>query len=179
MSDTHNLPGSDGEHFMQEKFETTLRAKEFYDREMRDFLSSSQQEFIKKQGMVFISTSDGHGECDSSFRSGEDGFVRILDNKTLAYPDYRGSGVLASTGNMHENPNIGMLFIDFFDARIGLHVNGKVQIMEKLSFDKFIEEKNFDFVQEKIKQEIVFWIVIDIEESYIHCSKNIPLLTKV
>src|SRR5271167_4836156 len=57
-------------------------------------------------------------------------FVRVLDRTTLLYPEYRGNGVLASLGNISENPHIGLIFIDFFEATIGLHVNGKARIVD-------------------------------------------------
>ena len=88
------------------------------------------RKFILKQEMVFIATADSKGECDCSFRAGKQGFVRVLNEKTLLYPEYRGNGVMASMGNILENPHIGMTFIDFFENTIGLHVNGKAKIVE-------------------------------------------------
>ena len=48
----------------------------------------------------------------------------------LAYPEYRGNGVLASLGNISENPHVGMLMVDFSEDVIGLHVNGRARIVE-------------------------------------------------
>jgi hypothetical protein len=56
--------------------------------------------------------------------------VRVLDEGHLAYPEYRGNGVLASLGNISENPHVGLLMIDFVRDLIGLHVNGRAQIVE-------------------------------------------------
>ena len=61
-------------------------------------------EFIGRQKMVWIATADGHGECDCSFRAGPPGFVQGLDPWTMRYPEYRGNGVMASLGNLLENP---------------------------------------------------------------------------
>jgi predicted pyridoxine 5'-phosphate oxidase superfamily flavin-nucleotide-binding protein len=59
--------------------------------------------------MVFVATADANGNCDCSPRFGISGFVIILDDKTLAYPEYRGNGVFASLGNIIDNPHIGEL----------------------------------------------------------------------
>ena len=67
--------------------------------------------------MFFLATADGHGECDVSFRAGEAGFVHVLDEKILVYPEYRGNGVMASLGNITENPHAGLLFIDFIPGQ--------------------------------------------------------------
>lgn len=176
-----SLPGSDGEHKMQEKFLTQDRAKDFYDRQMLHSLAPTMQTFIAQQEMVFISTSDKNGECDCSFRSGEAGFITVLDDKRVLYPDYKGNGVLASAGNISENPHIGMLFIDFFNDKVGLHVNGKATILDESALLALLTESHHDdslIKRTSSPQKSVFWVLVHVEEAYIHCSKNIPLFTK-
>ena len=106
------LSGSKGEHEVQEKFGNRKRADAFYNNQMLDYLNPLMEKFISQQEMVFISTSDSKGECDSSFRAGEAGFVQVLNNRKIALPEYRGNGVMASLGNILENPHIGMIFIE-------------------------------------------------------------------
>ena len=67
------------------------------------------------------------------FRCGHAGFVKVLDERTVAYPEYRGNGVMASLGNISENPCVGLLFIDFGE-QIGLHINGGARIVENNQF---------------------------------------------
>ena len=174
-------PGSGGEHMMQERFDTKKQAQSFYDRQMLDYLAPAMHEFIINQEMVFISTSDKHGECDCSLRTGEKGFIIVIDDHTLAYPDYKGNGVLASTGNISENPHIGMLFIDFFEDKVGLHVNGKASMIDS---DRLLERLQTSPLTDKSLEELslgkkcMFWTLIEVEEAYIHCSKNIPMFEK-
>jgi len=170
-----DLPGSEGEHEMQKTFGTQKQAESFYKTQMRDKLAFKMQAFISEQEMVFISTSDKNGECDCSLRTGEAGFVVVIDEKRIAYPEYKGNGVLASTGNISENPHIGLLFIDFFRDKVGLHVNGKAQIIDNESMRLLLNQESFDLNQEKKCQ---FWTLVEVEEAYIHCSKNIPVLQK-
>ena len=84
--------------------------------------------------MVFIATADASGDCDASLRAGSPGFLRVLDDRTLAYPEYRGNGVMASLGNLSENPHIGLLMIDFVEDLIGLHVNGRADVLDTEAF---------------------------------------------
>jgi predicted pyridoxine 5'-phosphate oxidase superfamily flavin-nucleotide-binding protein len=63
--------------------------------------------------MVWIATADAHGACDCSFRAGPPGFVQVLGDRTVLYPEYRGNEVMASLGNIAENPHVGMVFLDF------------------------------------------------------------------
>ncbi|GDY55003.1 hypothetical protein SVIO_056260 [Streptomyces violaceusniger] len=84
-------PGSDGEHHLQRRLGTVDRADRFYDDQVLDHLNVRMREFIERQEMFFLATSDRHGECDSTFRAGPPGFLRVLDTRTLAYPEYRGT----------------------------------------------------------------------------------------
>ncbi len=175
------LPGSEGEHALQLKYGTTQRALRFYDKQVLNYLSPVMKEFIAKQEVLFIATSDKHGECDCSFRFGKPGFARVLHDNYLVYPEYRGNGVLASQGNISENPHIGMIFVDFFESTVGLHVNGKAKIVEHEELLKFRKDLPKDVINEintegKLQPER--WIMVEIEEAYIHCSKHIPLLKK-
>ncbi|MEW9674540.1 pyridoxamine 5'-phosphate oxidase family protein [Ammoniphilus sp. 3BR4] len=172
---------SQGETILQKMYGTQNRATTFYNNQILNYLNPMMIDFISEQEMVFISTSDRKGNCDSSFRSGEAGFVRVIDNHTVMYPEYRGNGVYASLGNIYDNPHIGLLFIDFFTYCIGLHVNGQATIIENRDLI------NHPLINENIIEEINHtegtraerWVVIKIEEAYIHCSKHIPLLRKV
>lgn len=173
-------PGSRGEHELQERFGTTKRALAFYNNQVLGHLNPLMQAFIAHQEMLFIATADAHGECDCSFRAGLPGFVHILDEKTLLYPEYRGNGVVASLGNIAENPHIGMIFIDFFESTVGLHVNGTATIMENAAL------MDRSDIPDEIRQDIAVeggrkperWVIVEVEEAYIHCSKHIPLLEK-
>jgi predicted pyridoxine 5'-phosphate oxidase superfamily flavin-nucleotide-binding protein len=152
-------PGTTGEHALQERFGTEARARGFYENQMLDHVNAAMQEFVGRMEMCFIGTADAGGACDLSFRAGPPGFVRVLNETTLVYPEYRGNGVMSSLGNLFENPRISLLFIDFFNDKIGLHVNGKAHIQDN--------------------GEAGLEVVIEVEEAFVHCSKNIPLLRKL
>ncbi|PTM59625.1 pyridoxamine 5'-phosphate oxidase family protein [Desmospora activa] len=174
------LPGSTGEHLLQRQYGTDKRALAFYNNQMMDRLNDHMIAYIAQQEMAFISTADGNGECDASFRAGPPGFVRILNRRQLIYPEYRGNGVMASLGNIVENPHIGILFVDFFNTAVGLHVNGKASIVENA--DLLLQPDLPDVIREDILtadgKKPERWVLVDVEEAYIHCSKHIPLLRK-
>lgn len=169
-----------GEHILQEQYGTKKRAQSFYDNQMLSYLNELMIEFIAKQAIIFIATADAKGDCDSSYRAGEVGFVRVINNKTLLYPEYRGNGVHASLGNILENPHIGLLFIDFTEHQVGLHINGKASIIENEElFTLNLEEQMWDDMKEKEGNKPERWVKITVDEAYIHCSKHIPILQKM
>lgn len=176
QSSQNRMPGSEGEHYVQAVMGTADRAERFYRDQMLDYLNPVMKDFIARQEMLFIATADGHGECDSSFRAGPPGFVHVIDDRTLAYPEYRGNGVFASAGNIMQNPHIGLMFLDFTRDRIGLHVNGRVKIMED---DRLRPRVPGLPLPEVPGQRAQMWMMVQVEEAYIHCRKHIPHLRKV
>jgi uncharacterized protein len=179
-------PGSAGEHELQERYGTFKRAAAFYDKQMLDHISLLMREYLARQEMVFVATADAHGEADASFRAGPPGFVRVLDDRTLMYPEYKGNGVMASLGNISENGHVGLVFVDFFQTGVGLHVNGRASIVENTAVEAFGPmlarmagvEHIWDEVAD-VKKRPERWVVVDVVEAYIHCSKHIPILAKL
>ncbi|HEY2574776.1 MAG TPA: pyridoxamine 5'-phosphate oxidase family protein [Streptosporangiaceae bacterium] len=172
--DDLSRPGSRGEHILQERYGTTDRANNFYGNQLSDQLTPTMVEFIGRMEMAFVATSDAGGECDCSFRAGTPGFVRVLDEHTIAYPEYRGNGVMASLGNLLENPHIGIFMADFSRDLIGLHVNGNAEIVTPAH----MQELDCDLPDQATHsgRRPVQWVLVRITEAYIHCSKHIPLL---
>jgi uncharacterized protein len=166
-------PGSDGEHVLQERFGTTQRAQQFYRHQLVGRLTPVMREFIGRMEMAFIATSDAAGESDCSFRAGPAGFFLVLDDRTIAYPEYRGNGVMASLGNMLLNPHIGIFMADFTRDLIGLHINGDTEILTPGQ----MHELGFELPEPGNRgRQPVMWVLITITEAYIHCSKHIPKL---
>ncbi|MEW2403873.1 pyridoxamine 5'-phosphate oxidase family protein [Streptomyces sp. NPDC046862] len=165
--------GSAGEHQLQQQLGTADRAARFYDQQVRPCLTPEMRDFIGRQAMVFLATADSHGECDASFRAGPPGFVHVIDDHTLAYPEFRGNGVLASAGNMAENPHLGMLFVDFTHHHVGLHVNGTARLYTDAGLRSLHPGLPTDVAPGRSPE---MWVHMSVEEAYIHCSKYIPHL---
>jgi predicted pyridoxine 5'-phosphate oxidase superfamily flavin-nucleotide-binding protein len=164
--------GSVGERGLRERCGTTERADRFYRQQVLDHLNVRMIAFVERQEMLFVATSDGRGECDNTFRAGPPGFIRVLDRRRLAWPEYRGNGVMASLGNITENGHVGLLMVDFFRDVIGLHVNGRARIVESDDFGVQVQDPIPGRRPER-------WVAVDVEEAYIHCAKHIPRLAKV
>ena len=171
------MSGSSGEHVLQKRYGVEKRANSFYENQVLDFLNPAMRQFIAEQEMVFIATADSLGECDCSLRAGLPGFVRVVDDKTLIYPEYKGNGVMASLGNISENPNIGLFFADFFRSTVGLHINGSSEIIESVELMEHINSSGEIVRDLEITggRKPERWVTVHVEEAYIHCSKHIPL----
>jgi predicted pyridoxine 5'-phosphate oxidase superfamily flavin-nucleotide-binding protein len=162
-----------GERLLQEQLGSRERAEQFYQRQVLDHLNDRMREFIARQEMMFVATSDAHGACDSTLRAGPAGFVCVLDRRRLAWPEYRGNGVLASRGNMLVNPHVGLLFVDFLQDVVGLHVNGRATLVDDAGMRRCHAGLPVDEVPGRRPEQ---WVVAEVDEAYIHCSKHIPRL---
>ena len=54
--------------------------------------------------MFFLATSDDDGQPTCSYKGGEPGFVHVVDERTVAFPNYDGNGMYLSMGNVLRNP---------------------------------------------------------------------------
>lgn len=156
---------------------TSDRADRFYERQMLTQLNDKMIHLIARQEMVFLSTADASGNCDCSPRFGNPGFVRVIDEKTLAYPEFRGNGVFASLGNILENPHVGMLFVDFFESTVGLHVNGEAHTFSSDQLPGHVA-KVLAESEPQSTPSVEAWAIVTVDEAYIHCSKHVPRLEK-
>src|SRR4051812_43476133 len=79
--------------------------------------------------MFFIATADADGQPQCSYKGGDPGFVRVLDERTIAFPVYDGNGMYLTAGNALVNPQVGLLFLDF-EGRKRLRLNGVASVRE-------------------------------------------------
>jgi predicted pyridoxine 5'-phosphate oxidase superfamily flavin-nucleotide-binding protein len=112
----------DGSRSLQDRFDTRRLADHCYGQLVRDRMNPKQRAFIESADMFFLATADDAGRPTCSYKGGDPGFVRVIDEQTLAIPNYDGDGKYLSWGNVLKNPNIGMIFIDFEKAwRLRVH----------------------------------------------------------
>ena len=90
-------------------------------------LSSQHQRLIARADTFFIATDHPESGADISHRGGNPGFVRIVDSRRLAIPDYSGNNMFNTLGNIVANPRVGLLFIGFESGRT-LQLTGRATI---------------------------------------------------
>lgn len=101
---------------LQDRFDTRRIADRISERLVHHALTDADRAFIETQDMVFVATVDPDGQPTCSYKGGDPGFIRVLDEHTLAMPSYDGNGMYLSLGNMAAGSPVGLLFIDFASA---------------------------------------------------------------
>ncbi len=120
-----------GNRELQDKFDTRRLADRLAERaeERSRSISEDDRKFIESRDMFFLATADAEGRTNCSYKGGDPGFVRVVDEHTIAFPNYDGNGMYVSFGNTLVNPNVGLLFVDF-EAQRRLRLNGVATIHE-------------------------------------------------
>ena len=122
----------DGSRRLQDTFDTRRLADRIDEVLVHDTVEESDREFIEARDMFFLATADAEGQPSCSYKGGDPGFVRVIDEKTIAFPNYDGNGMFLSAGNMLVNPRVGMLFIDL-EEQDRMRVNGIAEISSEPS----------------------------------------------
>jgi predicted pyridoxine 5'-phosphate oxidase superfamily flavin-nucleotide-binding protein len=103
----------DGSRELQDRFDTRRLADRLEQVKVHDTITAEDRAFIERMDMFFLATADADGRPQCSYKGGDPGFVAVLDEHTLAFPNYDGNGMYLSVGNLRVNPHVGLLFVDF------------------------------------------------------------------
>jgi predicted pyridoxine 5'-phosphate oxidase superfamily flavin-nucleotide-binding protein len=124
----------EGSRALQDHFDTRELADYCYGKLVRDRMNPKQKAFIESADMFFLATTDDSGQPTCSYKGGDPGFVRVVDEKTLAIPNYDGDGKYLSWGNVLKNPNVGLIFIDFQKGwRLRVHGSASIDHADPMS----------------------------------------------
>jgi uncharacterized protein len=117
----------EGNRRLQDAFDTRRLADRLEEVKVRDVIDDGDRAFIESLDMLFLATADADGRPTCSYKGGDPGFVRVLDERTLAFPNYDGNGMYLSLGNTLVNPEVGLLFVCFRRGR-RLRLNGTASV---------------------------------------------------
>jgi uncharacterized protein len=76
-------------------------------------ITDDLREFLAVIDTAFLATSDASGQPYIQHRGGPKGFIRALDDHTLAFVDFTGNRQYISTGNLTENDKVCLFLIDY------------------------------------------------------------------
>ena len=124
-------------------------------------IDEHSQRFIEKSPFLLIGSQGASGTGDVSPKGDQPGFVKCLDNKTLAIPDRPGNNRLDTWENIIENPGVGLIFI-IPGMNETLRVNGEA----RLTLDEQLCSKMQ--VNNRPAKAV---LIVKVREVYMHCAK--------
>src|ERR1700694_5167525 len=86
----------EGNRELQDRFDSRRIADRLEQVTLHDWFTDGDRGFVERCAMFFLATADAEGQPDVSYKGGLPGFVRIVDDRTLAFPDYDGNGMFKS-----------------------------------------------------------------------------------
>lgn len=126
-----------------------------------DRLDEHCRTLIARSPFVVVSSADAQGRPDASPKGDAPGFVRVLDERTLAIPDRPGNRRADTFRNVLANPRVGLLFL-IPGRPETLRVNGTARITRDLSVREQMA------AQGKVPE---LALVVSVEEAFVHCGK--------
>ena len=119
----------EGNRQLQDAFDTRRLADRLQGGIIAASINPLDAEFIEAQNMFFLATVDDKGQANCSYKGGNKGLVKVVDDTTLAFPIYDGNGMFISAGNVLVNGEVGLLFVDF-EKQARVRVNGVASIAD-------------------------------------------------
>ena len=117
--------------------------------------------FIDRSPFMLISSADRDGRMDISPKGDPAGFVRVLDDRTLAIPDRPGNQRFDTLRNLIDNPQVGLIFL-IPGKRETLRISGTARIVTDLPLRETMAIKG---------KSPALVLVVDVEEAFFHCAK--------
>ena len=126
-----------------------------------DHIDQYQHRFIAHSPFAVLATADATGLADCSPRGDYPGFVKVLDQRTLAIPDRPGNKLADSFTNLAENDGVGLLFF-IPGMRETLRVNGR----------GYVTDETDVLVRMRIEaKQPSLAIIVEVAEAYFHCAR--------
>ena len=120
----------EGSRTLQDRFDTRRIADRLEQVDLHSVFTAPEREMIESASSFFLTTVDADGFPDVSYKGGLPGFVRVVGDSTLAFPNYDGNGMYKSLGNVILNAKVGLLFVRWADSPKKLRVQGRASLHE-------------------------------------------------
>ncbi len=152
-----------GHRSLQDQFDSRRLADRLGEVTLSPTLSDDNRKIIEEAPFFWLATADADGWPDVSYKGGQPGFVKVLDEGRLAFPSYDGNGMFRSLGNILDNPKVGLLFCDF-DRPWRIRIKGRARVVDDPS--ELAEWEGAELAVE-----------ISIETAFPNCSRYLHTIT--
>ena len=95
----------------------------------RDTVTGQLADFLAERDSFYFGTASADGQPYIQHRGGKAGFLKVLDDRTLAFADYRGNRQFISTGNLSENAKAYIFLMDYAN-RYRIKIWGRARVVE-------------------------------------------------
>ncbi|MDJ0799644.1 MAG: pyridoxamine 5'-phosphate oxidase family protein [Calothrix sp. MO_167.B12] len=164
-----NIAFTDGVKEAQHRYGSRSIYENFLQRGVsEDILTAKETDFITARDSFYMGTVSSNGWPYVQFRGGPKGFLRVLDEKTLGFVDFKGNLQYLSVGNLSENDRVFLFLMDYPNRR-RLKIWGHAQVVD--NNPELMEQlADADYYAEREKM-----ILIKVEAFDWNCPQHIPI----
>jgi uncharacterized protein len=130
-------------------------------------IEPEMERFIASMRSFYLATASKDGQPYIQHRGGPPGVLRVIDDTTLAFADFRGNRQYITTGNLAENPR-AMMFLMDYQRRRRVKIWGSARVVENAP--EMIEALVPDGYRARAEAAIVF----KVEAIDVNCPQHIP-----
>jgi uncharacterized protein len=120
-------------------------------------LTETEEDFISQRDGFYMATVNNVGQPYIQFRGGAKGFLKILDNKTLGYADFKGNLQYISVGNLTENHKAALFLMDYPNQR-RLKILANVEVKDALEVPEVIEKLTMPDYKARIERAMILHV---------------------
>ena len=134
----------------------------------RDSLSQAEAEFIAARDSFYLGSISQSGWPYIQHRGGTQGFLRVIDETTLAFADYKGNRQLLTTGNVSVNDHVALFLMDYKN-RARLKILGHARVEDARVQSELVAE----LADSKMRSSVERLVFIDVVSFDWNCPKYI------
>lgn len=142
----------------QERYSSRRRFEKIEDgREQAVALSDAEIDFIERADGFYMATIGEHNQPYVQFRGGRRGFLKVLDEKTLGFADFRGNLQYISVGNLSVNNKTSLFLMDYAN-RQRLKIFAETEVKDAADVPELIEKLRDDNYEAKIERAVILHV---------------------
>ncbi len=125
----------------------------------QDTFTEDLAQFIGERDSFYLGTANADGQPYIQHRGGKPGFLKVVDEKTLAFADFRGNRQYITAGNLSENDKAYLFLMDYPNRR-RIKIWGRARVTEDSELMARLTDADYDAVPEQaVVFEITAWDV--------------------
>ncbi len=136
----HEIAFTEAVKAVQERYGTRRHYAKLESRaDSNDTIGDAEADFIGSRDGFYIATTNDDGQPYIQFRGGRAGFLKVLDERTIGFADFRGNLQYISVGNASRNSKVALFLMDY-PNRSRLKILGEIEFFEASARPDLIEK---------------------------------------
>jgi predicted pyridoxine 5'-phosphate oxidase superfamily flavin-nucleotide-binding protein len=120
-------------------------------------LTDAENDFIEARDGFYMATVGENGQPYVQFRGGPKGFLKVLDDHTLGYADFRGNLQYISVGNLTANGKAAIFLMDY-PNQTRLKILARVEVRDAKDAPELIEKLTMPDYKAKIERAMILHV---------------------